>query len=109
MHIIAVVFFFALWLYIQARMGRAGINPISRSQMRYLKKKARNLNMDIDSVPYNPRNITITQPENDGITEGQKKLVFYVRALAIILWSIIILIFVSGFKYVKDYFPYLWF
>jgi hypothetical protein len=109
MHIVAMVFFFVLWLYIQGRMGRAGINSISRSQMRYLKKKSRKLNMDIDSVPYNPRNITINQPGKADITEGQKKLVFYVRVFAFISWSIIIFIFFIRSQYIKDHLSYSWF
>jgi len=107
MHIIVMIFFFALWLYVQAGMGRAGINPISRSQMRYLRKKSRNLNTDIDSVPYNPRHITISQPKKYEITEGQKKFIFYLRIFNFIIVPLIILFFFGGFKYIKTHFLHL--
>jgi len=95
MHIIIMIISFFFWLYIQAEISRSGYPRLSRSQMRYIKKKSRATNTDIDYVPYNPRNIN--QPKEFEVTERGRKIVSYIKIFSIVSWSGIIIYYIHLF------------
>lgn len=44
-----------LWLAIQKNLADQGIEPLSRGQLRYMRKKARKQGVDVSQIDYNPR------------------------------------------------------
>lgn len=46
------------WLVIKKAMSDQGIEPLSRGQSRYLRRKARKLGVDVSQVPYQGKVLT---------------------------------------------------
>jgi hypothetical protein len=55
MHIIVLIICVILWLVIQAHLAKEGIEPRSRGSLRYQRRKARKLGVDVNDVVVRPR------------------------------------------------------
>jgi hypothetical protein len=54
-HIVVMVVCLILWVIIQNNLRAQGYEPLSRRQMRYMRKRARRMGLDVSEVPYKPR------------------------------------------------------
>lgn len=52
---IALVIVVVVWVALQIKMKRDGIEPLSEGQLRYMRKKARKQGVSISQVNYKPR------------------------------------------------------
>jgi len=52
---IVIVACVILWAVIQRNLSDQGYEPLSRGQLRYMRKKARKQGLDVSEIDYNPR------------------------------------------------------
>lgn len=55
MAIVVIIGCVILWAFIQASLNDQGIAPRSRGSLRYQRRKARKMGVDLDQVSINPR------------------------------------------------------
>lgn len=55
MHIIIMIGCLILWAVVQRHLTDIGHQPLSRGQLRYMRRKARRLGVPVEQVPYRPR------------------------------------------------------
>jgi len=55
MHIVIIIVLIIFWAVIQKSIRDSGYEPLSRGQLRYMRRKARKMGTDVSDVPYQPR------------------------------------------------------
>ena len=55
MHIVIIIVLIIFWAVIQKSIRDSGHEPLSRGQLRYMRRKARKMDTDVSDVPYRPR------------------------------------------------------
>ena len=74
---IVMIVCIVLWLTIQKSLADQGVDPLSRGQLRYMRKRARKEGVDISQINYNPRRGTNPFPK----TKEQREIDKIVRDL----------------------------
>jgi len=55
MHIVIIIALIIFWAAIQRSIIKSGHEPLSRGQLRYMRRKARKEGVDVSGVSYQPR------------------------------------------------------
>lgn len=62
-----------LWFAIQNCLHDQGVAPLSRGQLRYMRRKARKLGVDSADLPYKPKQQTLPTMVQPGLSSALKR------------------------------------